>query len=272
MFRTITMCRALMVMALLCLGLMSRPASAAEVLGGMLVATGGPLSVTVQDSYAGYTSYLYLKNPDPNQPDIYIAENKQFGTTVTLPTYPAGTPLQFYIDVPGVFDTFFMGDGTLNIDGLPHAEVDYLGAGQALVGFEDIRGGGDLDYNDNIFLFQGVARPSLTISGCSVTPDVLWSPDHKMVDVTVNYTVDDGMDGLGGVTTVLTVTSNEPDNGLGDGDTNNDFEVIDANHVRVRAERSGKGTGRVYTITITATDSSGNTSTHSCYVTVPHSM
>jgi hypothetical protein len=83
----------------------------------------------------------------------------------------------------------------------------------------------------------------------------------------VNYKATDN---CGLVTSVLRVTSNEPVNGLGDGDTAPDWEVLDANHVRLRAERSGRGTGRVYTITITSTDKAGNSASKQVFVRVPH--
>jgi hypothetical protein len=70
----------------------------------------------------------------------------------------------------------------------------------------------------------------------------------------------------------LSVTSNEPTNGLGDGDTPNDWEVIDAHHVRLRAERSGKGTGRTYTITVTCTDAAGNAVVRTATVRVPRNQ
>jgi hypothetical protein len=109
-----------------------------------------------------------------------------------------------------------------------------------------------------------------TLSGVSVDKPTLWSPNHKMVDVTVFYDVSDNEDPAPAVT--LTVTSSEPDNGLGDGDTAGDIQIVDGHHVRLRAERSGKGSGRVYTITITAKDASGNTSTQTVTVTVPKSQ
>ncbi len=105
------------------------------------------------------------------------------------------------------------------------------------------------------------------ISGGSVDKPSLWPPNHKMVDVTVNYSATDN---CGSVTNVLRVASNEPINGLGDGDTSPDWEVRDAHHVRLRAERSGRSAGRVYTITITSTDSSGNSSSKQVFVKVPH--
>jgi hypothetical protein len=108
------------------------------------------------------------------------------------------------------------------------------------------------------------------ISGVSVTPTSIWPPNHEMVDVTVSYTATDTCGG--NVTTALSVTSNEAVNGPGDGSTSPDWEIVGANAVRVRAERSGTGTGRIYSITITATDASGNVTTQTVPVYVPHSQ
>ena len=57
---------------------------------------------------------------------------------------------------------------------------------------------------------------------------------------------------------------------VGDGDTAPDWEILDAHHVRLRAERGGAGAGRIYTIGITATDSGGGSSIQQVMVTVPH--
>ncbi|MDQ3804513.1 MAG: alpha-amylase family glycosyl hydrolase, partial [Acidobacteriota bacterium] len=94
------------------------------------------------------------------------------------------------------------------------------------------------------------------LSGLSVSPSVLSTPNHKMVDVAVSYTA---ADDNGAVTCTLAVASNEPDDGAGDGDTAPDWEVLDEHHVRLRAERAGAGAGRVYTVKITCTDAAGNT-------------
>src|SRR5206468_1559101 len=104
------------------------------------------------------------------------------------------------------------------------------------------------------------SNPPPVIANPSANPSVLWPPDHKMVNVAVNYNVSDN---CGPVACVLSVSSNEPLNGTGDGDTAPDWEIADAQHVRLRAERAGNGTGRIYTITITCRDSAGNSSNRS---------
>lgn len=53
-------------------------------------------------------------------------------------------------------------------DGQVHTKVLNLGSNRFLVGFEDIWGGGDRDFNDNVFLFEGVSvdipLPPLVVS------------------------------------------------------------------------------------------------------------
>jgi hypothetical protein len=105
------------------------------------------------------------------------------------------------------------------------------------------------------------------ITGTSASPSSLGPPNHKMMNVTVNYSVSDNCDASPAC--VLSVASNEPLDGTGDGDTSPDWEVIDAHQVRLRAERAGGGTGRVYTITITCTDAANNSSSKTVTVTVP---
>jgi len=87
------------------------------------------------------------------------------------------------------------------------------------------------------------------------------------VDVTINYAVTDPCPN----TCVLTVSSNEPVNRTGDGDTSPDWQVVDAHHLLLRAERAGNGNGRIYTITITCTnDTNKQSSTRAVTVLVSH--
>jgi hypothetical protein len=86
--------------------------------------------------------------------------------------------------------------------------------------------------------------------------------------ITVNYSTGDN---CGSVSSVLSVSSNEPQIGLGNGDAGPDWTVDNNHQVQLRAERDAHGTGRIYTILITATDGFGNTSTATAIVTVPKS-
>ena len=94
----------------------------------------------------------------------------------------------------------------------------------------------------------------------AVAPGILWPPDHRMVDVAIDaHAADNG----GTVSLSAAIVSNEPQEGLGDGDTAQDWTdpVIDQATGRIafrlRAERSGRGDGRTYTVIVTATDGAG---------------
>jgi hypothetical protein len=103
----------------------------------------------------------------------------------------------------------------------------------------------------------------------TVAPDMMWPPNHKYVDVETVVTVHDAVD-PSPTLTLVSVTSNEPDNGKGDGNTTNDIVILGNNMFRFRAERSGTGQGRTYTITYRATDASGNSAEASVTIMVPH--
>lgn len=110
--------------------------------------------------------------------------------------------------------------------------------------------------------------PELSVA---VSPDTLWSPNHKLVTVTATVVAEDICDADPEIR-LVSVTSNEPDNGLGDGDTANDIVIVDDFTIEVRAERSGLGDGRVYTFTYEAEDDSGNVTQEQATVTVPKSQ
>lgn len=115
-----------------------------------------------------------------------------------------------------------------------------------------------------------VTAPPLVITGGTANPNSLWPPNHKMIPVTVTYGITGGCGT--GACSITSVTSNEPIDGLGDGDMSPDWQIVDPHHVNLRAERSGTGTGRIYTITITCTDGGGHTATKTVVVTVPISQ
>ena len=88
-----------------------------------------------------------------------------------------------------------------------------------------------------------------TIMG-SANPSQLWPPNHKMVDVHVDLVVFDACNANPDVE-LVSISSSEPDDGIGDGNTTGDIQGADVGtddrDFQLRAERSGPGSGRVYT-------------------------
>jgi hypothetical protein len=113
--------------------------------------------------------------------------------------------------------------------------------------------------------------PGLAVS---LAPAELWPPNHRMVDVEAVVAAEDAC----GVPAVVleSVESSEPDDapGTGDGATAPDVQGAEPGAVdfgfRLRAERSGSGDGRTYTVTYHAADGSGNATTVAAVVRVPH--
>lgn len=104
------------------------------------------------------------------------------------------------------------------------------------------------------------------VSAPTVSQSSLWPANHTMRDVTVDYST-----GTDCAVCSLSVSSNEPVNGTGDGDTSPDWEILGSRNLRLRAERSGTGTGRIYTITVTCTNGAG-TSVQTVPVYVAHNI
>lgn len=104
--------------------------------------------------------------------------------------------------------------------------------------------------------------PVLRIGG---TPLSLWPPNHSFWDVDINRYVLAASDSCDGSVDRYDVrwgevTSDEPENGTGDGDTPVDIRIGDeCRELEVRSERKGNGDGRVYRAEITLQDASGNT-------------
>jgi predicted extracellular nuclease len=108
--------------------------------------------------------------------------------------------------------------------------------------------------------------PTLAVS---VSPDFLWPPKHQYITVAATVEAWDNFDPNPTIT-LVSVTSNEPDDGLGDGDTPIDIVIMNEYTFLLRAERSGLGIGRFYTITYQVTDACGNSTLASAIVNVPH--
>jgi len=101
-------------------------------------------------------------------------------------------------------------------------------------------------------------------------PDVLWPPNHQMVEVNLALSASDACD-TNPTCTIAGVTSNEDINGAGDGDTTPDWQAISATTLLLRSERSGVGDGREYEVEVNCVDDAGNVGSSSVVITVPKS-
>lgn len=198
--------KAVAIVAVLALMLVLAPfqAWAAPVLGGIVTAAGGDVKVKFVSSDAAFRSFLQFYSPTTGTlvaANIFNSDTTAAGTEVNLGSFAPGTPLIFSIKVDenldGIIDhEYFIGKGDgsssanpLNPDGLAHATVDFAGAASygfaansARIGFEDLLGGGDLDFNDHIFDFIGlstrtpVPNPTgLLLLGLGLTGMAGWS-------------------------------------------------------------------------------------------------
>jgi hypothetical protein len=102
-------------------------------------------------------------------------------------------------------------------------------------------------------------------------PGCLWPPNHKFVDVNIMGVTDPDGDPV--TIDIVSITSDEAtasDKGSGGKKHAPDGSGIGSETASVRAERSGKGDGRVYFIDFTASDGEGGVCEESVIVKVSH--
>jgi hypothetical protein len=145
--------------ALAVVAVMLSPSAHAAVadggLGARIFANGSPVRVTVLEAESGYTSEIWVLEPVRR----LIGADADTGRSVELGPLSAGVEIVFGIRVLETGDEFRTGPGARNPDGLPHAFVVATndGRAQVRVGFEDLLGGGDNDFNDVLFEVSGVS-------------------------------------------------------------------------------------------------------------------
>jgi hypothetical protein len=154
---------------------------------------------------------------------------------------------------------------------LPGCVVSGLNLGSHLFSLQVDDGINAPDTNNvTVQIIDGTA-PTLVSEADSY---ILWPPNHQMVNVAISAIASDN--GGSAVTLGANVTSNEPAEGSDTGDIGPDWtapvidQITGIIYMQMRAERSGSGSGRIYTVTITATDQSGNTSATTVDIQVPH--
>jgi WD40 repeat protein/K319-like protein len=163
-----------------------------------------------------------------------------------------GTPTEEFLGTGAVIDQLGLASGTYNV-------TLQVSDSQAQTATDEV-----------VITIDDQTPPQVDVS---VSPSVLWPPNHRMVHVRSNV---DAFDFCGPITllALTSVTSNEPENAQGDGNTAPDIMGTNLGTedfmFQVRAERSGTGTGRIYTVIYSATDPSGNVGEGSGEIKVPH--
>jgi hypothetical protein len=280
------------------------PVIQAEVLfsttAGVLASGGAPV---LTDDQGTATDTLRVFEDDPDEIEV-TATSIDMSETVTIkkslllpnrpPVADAGEDMVIEcVPVDGTTVTLD-GSGSTDPDSTPDTHDDIvlfewfedfglptetaLGEGEILVVTFDVGvhtvtlrvtdSQGETSTDDVIVDVQDNAPPVVELS---VDPAVIWPPNHKMVDVHATVNVTD----CSPVTIVLvSVTSNEPDNDIGDGNHEPDVMGVDEGtedyDFQVRAERAGPGSGRVYTVVYLVTDEQGLETWATAPIEVPH--
>ncbi|WP_224370605.1 DUF5011 domain-containing protein [Hyalangium versicolor] len=142
---------------------------------------------------------------------------------------------------------------------------------------------------DGAGLSASVTRSVTVQDSCNTVVTVkpvqkIWPPNHNYQSFTLSDCAavttncgtgggchgDDGdIDDMG---KILSIYSDEVEdsNGNGDGNTDDDIVITGPSSFKLRAEREGKGNGRVYGIRFKVIDSSGAAQTATCKFAVPH--
>ena len=118
---------------------------------------GDDSQIRLVDVTSGYTSDWFFPN-----------HSTAVGATANFGSVTAGDTLVFELQNTSI-NQIFASDATLSADGLNHAySTAYTGGDLngstfpvgTYIGFEDLPGGGDFDYNDNQFLFTNIGAPT----------------------------------------------------------------------------------------------------------------
>lgn len=125
------------------------------IVGGKIaVKDTGKVTATFLGSDAGYNDVVFFENNGSTQ--LFSGHSTPVGTTIDLGTFAAGTVLNFRMHVDNTGNNFYMGPASVNFDNVFHAAATQINSNTAVVGFEDLQGGGDRDYNDIQFKVTNV--------------------------------------------------------------------------------------------------------------------
>ncbi|SFE62188.1 Cadherin-like beta sandwich domain-containing protein [Paenibacillus catalpae] len=212
---------------------------------------------------------FYLGNgmETPEAPNIYVVDTTAPATTDNAPSgwmnHDVTVQLTANDAVSGVAATYYALDGGAKQKGTS-IQVTEDGVHTLVYWSEDHEGNVEAAHTVTIQMDKTAPVLSVTLDKTE-----LWPANHKLVNVNAGV---EGTDHTSGIASIVltSITSNEP---LAEG-ANADIQGADFGTLdllfNLRAEHSGEGDGRTYTITYTAVDKAGNVTENSVIVAVPH--
>jgi hypothetical protein len=173
---------------------------------------------------------------------------------------------------PGVNDSPFaitwdFGDGS-TASGTTTTTHSYGAAGIYTVTLIVIDKDGGVGTDSLVVTVLGATNNPPICTAARPSVEFLSPPNHQMVDVNILGVTDP--DGNAVTITITSIFQDEPVNGVGDGDRSPDGAGVGTSTAQVRAERSGRGDGRVYLISFTASDGQGGSCSGAVKVGVKH--
>jgi len=181
------------------------------------------------------------------------------GTIVGYTTAPASWTAFVYTDATGLVDlNTRIPAATAGWRGLNDARA-INNAGQIVVEYAVI------GRNGTYLLTPLSDTVAPAIAAASATPDALRPPDGRMVPVALAVTATDDVDAAPRCSITSVTDSEGPATGQ-----NPSVDITGELTLRLQAARLGTGNGRAYTIGVRCADTSGNASTTTVVVLVPH--
>jgi hypothetical protein len=216
-----------------------------------------PVSVTVPTQPAGWSGRIGGYRESETFAIGWTAPQPVYGGPVNVTGADAGQTLSgFSVRVPATSATGPGAVGSLE----PYVTGDFMvqvWLGASWIGKKEQQTFAPIEKQDT-------TPPVLSVTA---TPNNLWPPNNKLVPVTIKVSVKDDYDPLPEIK-LESITANEA---LMSGDTQGAALGSDDRSFGLMATRSGTSTaGRSYTITYSATDGTGNKSTATTTVSVPH--
>lgn len=125
---------------------------ASVISSNIYVTDGGEVTAYFEGTDALFDSLISVNGSS----EFFPNHTTSVGTAYNLGTFSAGTLLTVKLNVLDTGNGFYTGPAANNPDGLEHARIieNWNGTGRTFVGFEDIWGGGDLDYDDHRVSFS----------------------------------------------------------------------------------------------------------------------